>query len=240
MFFRAQYSCLVDGGEHLSLLSQELKLEEGSLVPANPSSQDLDNPINNILEEIARLKEDNKRLNDVIRNNIAQLTETIQNFAVAPIGTISAWVTRPTKETRVDEMVNLPEGWVKCSGEIIPEPSIWAGQLTPDLNGEKRFLRGAPDSEMLKMEEDQIQDHKHQVSDPGHTHGYVDSHVGTPSNGHGGPTWEDKVHDRWDHPYGSITATGHSGVTVQEVSSGRHGSETRPKNMNIIYIMRVW
>merc|ERR1719427_1437062 len=90
----------------LSAVSQELMVEEGNLVPPNRSSQDLDNPIDDILEEIARLKEDNRRLNDVIRNN----------FAVTPIGTITAWVTKPTKGTREDEMDNLPEGWVRCSG----------------------------------------------------------------------------------------------------------------------------
>ena len=222
----------------LSALSQELMLEDGNLVPANSSSLDLDNPIDDILEEIARLKEDNKRLNDVIRNNIGQLTETIQNFAVAPIGTITAWASKPTKDTR--ETVNLPEGWVRCSGEIIPEPSVWAGQLTPDLNGGRRFLRGAPDSEMLRMEEDQMQDHRHTVSDPGHTHPYVDMHVGIPSDGHYGPIASDTTLDRYDYSYHSTTSSRHTGLTVQGVSSGRHGSETRPRNMHVIYIMRVW
>ena len=35
--------------QQLSPLSQELKLEEGSLVPANPSSQDLDNRIDDLI-----------------------------------------------------------------------------------------------------------------------------------------------------------------------------------------------
>ena len=217
--------------QQLSPLSQELKLEEGSLVPANPSSQDLDNRIDDILQEIALLKEDNK-----------WLTEMIQNFAVAPIGTISAWVTKPTKDG--DETVNLPEGWVRCSGETIPEPSVWAGQLTPNLNGEKRFLRGAPDSEMLKMEEDQMQDHKHTISDPGHTHNYVDKYPQRETNDQGfdGPSASsfDSKEDRWDKSHTSTTASKHTGMTVQGVSSGRHGSETRPKNMNVIFIMRVW
>ena len=215
--------------QQISSLSQELKSEEGSLVPANPSSQDLNNRIDDILEEIARLKEDNK-----------WLTEMIQNFAVAPIGTISAWVTKPTKDG--DETVNLPEGWVRCSGETIPEPSVWAGQLTPNLNGEKRFLRGSPDSEMLKMEEDQMQDHKHTVSDPGHSHSYDDKYTNWAGHdeGHKGPTESDKTHDRYDKSHASTSAKSPTGVTVQGVSSGRHGSETRPKNMNVIYIMRVW
>jgi len=232
--------------QQLSPLSQKLRLEEGSLVPANSSSQDLDNRIDDILEEIARLKEDNKWLSDEIRNNMAQLTEMIQNFAVAPIGTISAWVTKPTKDG--DETVNLPEGWVRCSGETIPEPSVWAGQLTPNLNGEKRFLRGSPDSEMLKMEEDQMQDHKHTVSDPGHSHSYDDkytNHAGH-DEGHWGPRESDKTHDRYDKSHASTSAKSPTGITVQGVASKFReidvgvGDETRPKNMNVIYIMRVW
>ena len=221
--------------------------------------------IDDILEENARLKYENKWLNDVIRNNITQLTEMIQRNAekinanegqiqdnvgniqdnadnlgivevhvnsmdgdivstnrridenkayieqntanideneikidenadiinklhLAPIGTISAWVTKPMKETVEDEMVSLPEGWVRCDGATIPEPSVWAGQLTPNLNGEKRFLRGASDSEVLNLEEDQMQDHKHQVSDPGHFHKYDDySNHADGEDGHWGP-----------------------------------------------------
>merc|ERR1712192_245937 len=128
--------------------------------------------IDDILEENTRLKEENKWLNDVIRDNITQLTEMIQNNAekinmnegniqdnvdnlgimegqmnlqsgqivqtnmridenkayinqntadieenallLAPIGTISAWVTKPSKETKENEMVSLPDGWVRC------------------------------------------------------------------------------------------------------------------------------
>ena len=282
----------------LSPLSEELMLEEGSLVPANPSSQgdqrygqrplvpDLDDPIGDILEEIARLKGENKWLTEMMQSNarniqdnadnlgfvdskvtsnlgqivltnrkidkntedIKQNTEDIEEnediiakLHIAPIGTISAWVTKPNRETRESGMVSLPEGWVRCNGDTIPEPSVWAGQLTPNLNGEKRFLRGASDSEVLTMEEDQMQDHKHQVSDPGHTHNYVDKWTGVGEDNHWGSGSEwDHITDRWDQPHGSATVSKHTGLTVQGVSTGKHGSETRPKNMHVIYIMRVW
>merc|ERR1719507_2984937 len=271
--------------------------------------------IDDILEENAWLKYENKWLNDVIRNNITQLTEMIQRNAekinanegqiqdnvgniqdnadnlgivdlkvnsnsgdivstnrridenkayieqntanideneikidenadiinklhLAPIGTISAWVTKPTKETVEDEMVNLPEGWVRCDGSTIPEPSVWAGQLTPNLNGEKRFLRGASDSEVLTMEEDQMQDHKHQVSDPGHTHDYNDKYTNNVDGPKPGPEDGEGIFG-YDHD--STSDSSQTGITVDGVSSGyRSGSETRPKNMNVIYIMRVW
>ena len=261
----------------LSPLSEELMSEEGSLVPANQLSQEgrhygqrplvpeLDDPIGDILEEIARLKGENKWLTEMMQSNLGQIVLTnrkidkntedikqntedieenediIAKLHIAPIGTISAWVTKPNRETRESGMVSLPEGWVRCNGDTIPEPSVWAGQLTPNLNGEKRFLRGASDSEVLTMEEDQMQDHKHQVSDPGHTHNYVDKWTGVGEDNHWGSGSEwDHITDRWDQPHGSATASKHTGLTVQGVSSGRHGSETRPKNMNVIYIMRVW
>ena len=89
------------------------------------------------------------------------------------------------------------------------------------------------------MEEDQMQDHKHQVSDPGHTHGYSDKHtvnnnaiIGT------GPKDGDGDFDSITRRTSDSEVTG---ITVDGVSSSyRSGSETRPKNMNVIYIMRVW
>merc|ERR1711971_894123 len=271
--------------------------------------------VDDILEENARLKEENKWLNDVIENNITQLTEMIQNnveritanegnvqdnadnlgivegqvnsitgqlvstnrridenkayieqntvnideneikidqntanieenmgiidtLHLAPIGTISAWVTKPSKKTKENEMVSLPDGWVRCDGSTIPEPSVWAGQLTPNLNGEKRFLRGASDSEVLTLEEDQMQDHKHELNDPGHSHVYDDLYTDNRDGPNTGPKDGEGIFGL-SHTRTSEKST--SGITVQGVSSGfRSGTETRPKNMNVIYIMRVW
>merc|ERR1712172_84808 len=174
---------------------------------------------------------------------IEENKEIIDTLHLAPIGTISAWVTKPSKETRENENVSLPDGWVRCDGSTIPEPSVWAGQLIPNLNGEKRFLRGASDSEVLTMEEDQMQDHKHIVTDPGHTHSYVDKwpQMDTGDSGHDGPLFTDTSKDRYDKSHDSTTASKPTGMTVDGVSSDyKSGPETRPKNMNVIYIMRVW
>ena len=215
-----------DNADNLGIVDLKVNSNNGHIVSTN------------------RRVDENKAYIDQNTANIEENRDIIDNVHLAPIGTISAWVTKPTKETREDEMVSLPDGWVRCDGATIPEPSVWAGQLTPNLNGEKRFLRGAPDSEMLKMEEDQMQDHKHTVSDPGHTHNYVDKYPQQNTNDQGfyGPSASsfDRKEDRWDKSHTSRTASKHTGMTVQGVSSGRHGSETRPRNMNVIYIMRVW
>jgi len=176
--------------------------------------------------------------NEIKIEDMESSMNNMTTLNVAPIGTISAWVTKPTKDTGdEDAIVDLPDGWVRCNGNTIPHPSIWAGKITPNLNGEKRFLRGALDSEELTLEEDQMQDHKHKVSDPGHTHGYNDKYT---FNGGGGYGPEDGK-GTFDYDHDRTSDSSHTGITVDGVSSGyRFGSETRPKNMNVIYIMRVW
>ena len=181
----------------------------------------------------------------------------VTDLATSPLGTILAWVMKPTAGS--GNWTELPDGWVRCDGSVIPHPSIWAGELTPDLNHARRFLRGGPDSSMLTMEEDQLQDHKHVFSDPGHYHGVTD-----PGHYH---SYNDEVNENHYHDAGcggscgradrannkdNSRTTGHksTGISVDSQSTGvsvtgvtssyRHGSETRPKNMNVIYIMRVW
>ena len=70
------------------------------------------------------------------------------------LGSIIAWVPR-TKNGQPDEA--LPEGWIRCNGSVIPEPSIWAGTNTPDLNGPRKFLRGGPDASALTMQDHMVQ-----------------------------------------------------------------------------------
>merc|ERR1712228_359390 len=169
----------------------QINTNEGSIQDLAGNIQDnadnlgiVDSKVNSNSGQIVKT---NRRI-DENKAYITQNTVNIEENALhlAPVGTISAWVTKPTKETKEDKLVDLPNGWVRCDGSTIPEPSIWAGQLTPDLNGEKRFLRGASDSEVLTMEEDQMQNHKHDITDPGHTHGYVDKwpQMGTGDDGH--------------------------------------------------------
>lgn len=46
---------------------------------------------------------------------------------------------------------------VAPNNSVIPAPSVWEGGLTPDLNGQRRFLRGGSDEEALTLEDDQLQ-----------------------------------------------------------------------------------
>ena len=125
----------------------------------------------------------------------------------------------------------------------------WAGQSTPNLNGERRFLRGGTHEQMLLMEEDMILDHMH--TDGGHTHtdaghGHSFTSHGSGSNHHCGTGGS---HCDGDSNPSSSTSTGVASITSsssnvgkidESVSSSRKGDEVRPKNMAVIYIMRVF
>ena len=94
------------------------------------------------------------------------------------------------------------------------------------------------------MEEDQLQDHEHQinVTDPGHAHPYIDQTFFNGVNGYYGPDGKDTKHERFDYPYSKTTSPTKTSISavVNGVKTGRHGAETRPKNMNVIYIIRVF
>ena len=146
------------------------------------------------------------------------------------------------------DLADLPAGWMRCDGsEITDKNSIWHGHYVPDLNGDKRFLRGGSENDMLTEEEDQMQNHRHTstakvtIHDPGHHHSYDDNTVDDRSSGF-------KYGDgmmRQDHT--RTSGSSHTGITASATvtnslvsNSYRTGVETRPKNMIIIWVIRVW
>ena len=176
-----------------------------------------------------------------------------------PLGTIIAWVIKPEKGANYS--ATLLDGWMRCDGSLIPPPSPWAGRFTPNLNNDKLFLRGGQDAEYLNTEEDQLQDLQLSLVDPGHTHS---------DNGHthGGINdkyyWPDRIchvkcnGDYWasewnkdnsdeNYLYRTVsTSTSHASITSSNsgakltTSDYRKGSETRPSNAKVIWIIRVW
>ena len=90
-----------------------------------------------------------------------------------------------------------------------------------------------------------MQDHKHEVSDSGHSHNHVDKYFSWKREWEWESDGDDgrlTGSDAWssDETIGR-TDKSTTGITVEGVSSGYNfGSETRPKNMNVIFIMRVW
>ena len=162
-------------------------------------------------------------------------------LTLSPVGTILPWVPKPIKDDSVTTLA-VPEGWAKCDGSIIQAPSTWAGQRTPDLNNEMRFLRGAPDDTVLSLEDDQLMDHLHEVADSGHSHGYKDgwrfSFERQQSSGSSLHYFHDD-RDLGDHDRTSSSSV--TGLKVEGIADAyRKGDETRPRNMHVAYIMRIF
>ena len=159
--------------------------------------------IDDILEENAEMREKIKCLEDVIAHNMTQMAEMIQrNIESIDINKYNIDQNKADTDNNITNLTkdindnkntieqtngshqtsDIPDGWVRCDGAIIPSGSIWAGQHTPDLNSARRFLRGGTDSDALKMEGHQMQQHKHNVYDPGHTHDFKDSFASRDGN----------------------------------------------------------
>ena len=141
-----------------------------------------------------------------------------------------------------------------------------AGQDTPDLNNQGLFLRGSPDGGAGNVQSDALKDHEHEVDDSGHSHsasGTVSS-KGLPSaqynryseqlnqningNEKHGDQYDGGCYETqgsgcttWDHSHSmSVSVSSReTGITVGSVTSGA-STETRPKNMAVVYIMRIF
>jgi len=231
--------------------------------------------IEDILEENARQRAEIKWLNDVITNDISDLKKRVgknendieesrdemDHLTVAPVGTITAWVTKPSRDS--DYTSSLPEGWMRCNGDTITS-GIWKGKLLPNLNGENRFLRGGYDGDVLTMQDDMVLDHAH--IDSGHQH--TQSSHDHNSSPYEGDHWGNFVvqsagyddfsmkliasnSDAYAGYYYAATArswTDKRQPTIHTSKSGvstvadhyKKGNENRPKNMIVSYIMRVF
>lgn len=154
---------------------------------------------------------------------------------MAPVGTILAWH-RDWGATPA-----LPDGWVQCNGQIVNDSdSVFNGLATPNLNSPSNawnsrgsFLRGGANSGLF--ESDQMQSHKH--DDAGHAHllGLADL-IGSPG-GFNTPDFQPGS----NHIVGATQTA--SAVLGDPTDSGsgaaRHGTETRPANMSVIWIIRI-
>ena len=149
---------------------------------------------------------------------------------------------------------------MRCDGSIIPQPSIWHGLLSPNVNSEGLFLRGGSDTQALNREDDQIQDHSH--IDTGHSHGadshshgYGEYYSAFSGSGRGDCLPEAGQCMHYDHGDSTLnnyiwdSRTSDSvGLNIHSSNSGvggidgsyRKGVETRPKNMRVVYIMRIF
>lgn len=219
-----------------------------------------------VLVDLDQEKETRQNGDTQLQNDIAKVNETIRdevnNLHLMPIGSIVAWVMKPDKNSNHTEIV--PDGWIRCDGSAIPPPSIWAGSTTPNLNGGRHFLRGGSDAECLDTELDQVQDLALSLSDPGYSHSESghnhddigDQHIwadhycaygGADDYGSLCIAWDAAGHlENWLRTDLHSVSTAH--ITIDASSSGitllqsdyRRGTETRPVNTKVIWIMRIW
>lgn len=150
-------------------------------------------------------------------------------YGIVPVGSVIAW------HKLLPGVPTLPDGWVECNGQTLNDPaSPLHGQVIPNLNGPGLFIRGGLESGVQQA--DQMQSHTH--TDLGHTHSIHDTnHDGTPANTDFSPG-----EYGYYFPDAGTTSVSHAILTDPVESSGgpaRHGAETRPVNMSMVWIMRV-
>lgn len=163
----------------------------------------------------------------------------------SPAGTVSAWLgTEP----------EAPDGWAFCEGQTVDSrdphyTNLWrairdsygdAGDgpggmfMLPDLRG--LFLRGVdggrgidPGRELGTQQPSQVGPHTHPIHDPGHSH-RTDICRSHGNWTFGGNNWATQTCD-WAAPTYQTT----TGISVQ----ANAGSETRPVNFSVRYIVRL-
>lgn len=136
-----------------------------------------------------------------------------------------------------------PSGYLFCDGSTISRTTYAAlfaaigttwgagdGLTTfnvPDL--QNMFVRGSGSSVVGTYEADSYLNHSHQITDPGHLHQY-ETRLG-PSTAAGGPSPANIATITND------TAINTTGITVNNSTTG--GTETRPKNKRVLYIIKT-
>jgi len=181
---------------------------------------------------------------DFSSSGYEDVVEVPQLTGDAPLGTISAW---SPKNNLTSDLHSLPEGWLPCDGTVITR-GPWAGGRTPDINNEGFFLRGSSEEAVLETENHQLEDHEH--SDPGHTHSNrphthdytIDINLPS-SNGalqSGTGYYAYSKHETRTSQNSTISIDSSLSNLGGVESAYNSGSETRPKNMHVVYIMKCW
>ncbi len=143
----------------------------------------------------------------------------------SPIGSIVAWPT-----------ATAPTGWIECDGgstAAYPELATLIGATVPDLRGE--FVRGWDNGKGIDAGRDintsQGEDflsHAHSINDTQHNHSYDRAGAGTGTDGGSGQVFDFNASTTTSSAFTGITGTNAEG-----------GSETRPRNVALMWIIRA-
>ncbi len=162
---------------------------------------------------------------DQINANFLRLDDQLTEHSVRmpPVGSVIAW------HKDLSGAPALPEGWVECNGGTVNDSrSPLKGQAIPNLNGERRFLRGGSTSGSL--ENHAFQNHSHSISKDGRVIEWYRVNPGGGGGTNNVPGGPDDL-----NLYGS----GSTLYSVGWVNWGNAESDTRPINMSVIWIMRI-
>merc|ERR1719495_33082 len=229
------------------IVAQENHLELQRIDDVLQENQDLKNQLDVFSKDLIDLKNQMKDMSSCQRKDDLEQKRT-SDAVSPPLGAIIAWVTRPSTEVPRNMSIDLPEGWVRCDGSMIPRPSAWAGYTTPNINGLHKFLRGGADEAELTLEDEttKLPDHVHnatataEATSKPHSHSYNDLHLGNSGEMCWGAYW-DQVSTSYTTGETTVEVEVTVDVEVEGVSTlSKSVNETRPTNMNVIYIMRVF
>jgi len=131
----------------------------------------------------------------------------------------------------VTPAISVPNGWVGCDGQVLNDvDSLLHGLAMPDLNGDKRFIRGGADSGV--EQDDKVKNHAHNVALGSHRHSTPVRSVTGGSHAFVGSTGD------------NVGATCYSAYTnLGTKASGNPTAggnvESRPINMSLYFIIKV-
>ncbi|MCX6353920.1 MAG: hypothetical protein NTZ78_03310 [Candidatus Aureabacteria bacterium] len=152
------------------------------------------------------------------RQEMASVGYALHSAMDVPIGTILAW------HKDLTGVPALPSGWLECNGQTVADAaSPINGQVLPNLNSAPSgteggyFLRGKGASPTGTLQADTFQNHVH--------------HVGS----FGSCPWGS---GQWLRSTGTGFAEGATNSDPASPSNYRTGIETRPINMQVVWIIR--
>jgi microcystin-dependent protein len=173
-----------------------------------------------LIERCAQLQERTLRLEDL----------------VPPVGTILAW------HKSAHNGAHIPDGWFECNGQtkVIDNRTY----TVPNLNsggsgGTGLFIRGGAVSGVLQASA--LAKHKHAIAASRATVTDTEGNVMDRRQMYFSPPSAEIDHWRVSFPAGKHAFKSNMGVSIPAHSSDDTGAEeTRPENMSMVWIMRVF
>lgn len=165
--------------------------------------------------------------------------EAISAYNGVPVGTIIAW------HKSMSGTPALPEQWAECDGSVIGDPeSPYNGQTIPNLNGQYNswnskgsFLRGNTSSG--EFENDTFQGHGHDIAFTGTDYEFrreqtTGANVDVETSGAPPDDQTYRLSDFASQLYAGEPQDGSHGSVLNRV-----GTETRPVNMSVVWIIKI-